>query len=283
MADVTKVQASDGTIYTINDEDDYTKAEIDAMLADKADVGVSYTKAEEDALLAQKPSNTEFLEGLALKANKDETYTKTEVDGLLDGKANVGISYTKADTADVDDALLLKADKVDTYTKSETDTLLADKADVGDSYTKAEDDALLADKADVGDSYTKAEDNALLADKVDKEYTELLNMSGQGHVFSDFYSAAKAIWDGLTDDEKLRLVIEFDGIIFRMNYNQPSNGSYVGFYEPPYSGSAFMEIRYILFRSDYNGIIYRMYSAGTFTRSVLSASDGFTSARLLLS
>ena len=172
MADVTKVQASDGTIYTINDEDDYTKDEIDAMLADKADVGVSYTKAEDDALLAEKASNTDLLDGLALKADKVDTYTKTEVDDLLDAKAGVGDSYTKAeddallaakaDKTDVDDALLLKADKADTYTKSEADGLLADKADVGDSYTKAEDDALLADKADSTAVYTKAEVDALI-------------------------------------------------------------------------------------------------------------------------
>lgn len=167
MADVTKVQASDGTIYTINDEDDYTKDEIDAMLANKADVGVSYTKAEDDALLAGKASNSDLLNGLALKADKDTTYTKTEVDDLLATKAGVGDSYTKAeddalldakaDKTDVDDALLLKADKADTYTKSETDVLLAGKADVGDSYTKAEDDALLADKADSTDVYDKTE------------------------------------------------------------------------------------------------------------------------------
>lgn len=142
MADVTKVQASDGTIYTINDEDDYTKDEIDAMLADKADVGVSYTKAEDDALLAGKADKTDVDDALLLKADKDTTYTKTEVNDLLDSKAGVGDSYTKAeddalldakaDKTDVDDALLLKADKADTYTKSEADALLADKADVGD-------------------------------------------------------------------------------------------------------------------------------------------------------
>ena len=172
MADVTKVQASDGTIYTINDEDDYTKDEIDAMLADKADVGVSYTKAEEDILLADKPSNADLLAVADIKADKNDTYTKTEVDGLLDTKAGVGVSYTKAeddalldakaDKTDVDDALLLKANKADTYTKSEADVLLADKADVGDSYTKAEDDALLADKADSTAVYTKAEVDALI-------------------------------------------------------------------------------------------------------------------------
>lgn len=189
MADVTKVQASDGTIYTINDEDDYTKDEIDAMLADKADVGVSYTKAEDDALLA---------DGLAVKADKDATYTKTEVDDLLDAKAGVGDSYTKAeddtlldakaDKTDVDDALLLKADKADTYTKSEADALLADKADVGDSYTKAEDDALLADKADVGISYTKAEDDALLADKADK--ASVVGFPDYNSIQKDFTSSS---------------------------------------------------------------------------------------------
>ena len=196
MADVTKVQASDGTIYTINDEDDYTKDEIDALLADKADVGVSYTKTEDDALLDGK-------------ADKDATYTKTEVDDLLDTKAGVGDSYTKAeddtlldakaDKTDVEDALLLKADKADTYTKSEADTLLADKADVGDSYTKAEDDALLADKADSTDVYSKTETDTLLADKADTSsvvgFPDYTDIQKEFTSSSDFpYTATEDGW-----------------------------------------------------------------------------------------
>lgn len=127
MADVIKVKASDGTIYDINDANDYTKDETDALLADKADVGVSYTKAEDDALLATKADTTSVDSALAIKANVVDVYSKTEADNLLAGKADIGVSYTKA----------------------EDDALLAGKAAVGDSYTKAEEDALLADKANV--------------------------------------------------------------------------------------------------------------------------------------
>lgn len=140
MAEVTKVKASDGTIFDINDADDYTKEEVDDMLALKADVGLSYTKSEEEALLAEKANTSSVETALANKADITSVYTKSETDTLLDSKASVGDSYTKA----------------------EDDALLADKADVGDSYTKAEDDALLADKADSTDVYTKAEVDALI-------------------------------------------------------------------------------------------------------------------------
>ena len=126
MADVTKVKASDGTIYDINDVNDYTKEETDALLIQKADVGDSYTKAEDDALLAAKADTSSVDTALALKANVVDVYSKTEADNLLAEKADTGVSYTKA----------------------EDDALLADKADTGVSYTKAEDDALLAAKAD---------------------------------------------------------------------------------------------------------------------------------------
>ena len=152
--------ASDGTIFDINDADDYTKEEIDAMMLNKADVGLSYTKSEEEALLDQKANTSAVEAGLATKADITSVYTKSETDTLLDSKADDGDSYTKAE----EDSLL--ADKADvgvSYTKTEADALLAYKADVGDSYTKAEDDALLADKADSTDVYTKAEVDALIA------------------------------------------------------------------------------------------------------------------------
>lgn len=151
--------ASDGTIFDINDADDYTKEEIDAMLVNKADVGLSYTKSQEDALLGEKANASAMETALASKADLTSVYTKSETDTLLGNKADVGVSYTKAE----EDALLAdKANSTDVYTKTEADTLLADKADVGDSYTKAEDDALLADKADTADVYTKAEVDALI-------------------------------------------------------------------------------------------------------------------------
>lgn len=165
MADVTKVKASDGTIYDINDVNDYTKDETDALLAGKADVGVSYTKAEDDALLAAKADSSNVDSALALKANVVDVYSKTEADNLLAGKAAVGDSYTKAE----DDALLAaKADASTTYTKTEVDNALALKADASTTYTKTEVDtalALKADDADVYDKtevYTKAEVDALI-------------------------------------------------------------------------------------------------------------------------
>jgi hypothetical protein len=65
----------------------YTKAETDAKLATKANVGVSYTKAE--------------------------------ADNLVSGKADMGVSYTKTET---ETRLATKADKTDVYTKSEIDS-----------------------------------------------------------------------------------------------------------------------------------------------------------------
>ena len=54
----------------------------------------------------------------------DNLYTKTATDTLLDSKANVGDSYTKAETysnVEIDGELFKKADKTDTYTKAEVD------------------------------------------------------------------------------------------------------------------------------------------------------------------
>lgn len=53
----------------------YSKEEIDALLAEKADTGDSYTKTETDTLLAAK-------------ADSDDVYTKTAADTLLAGKAD---------------------------------------------------------------------------------------------------------------------------------------------------------------------------------------------------
>lgn len=167
MADVTKVKASDGTIYDINDVNDYTKDETDALLAGKADVGVSYTKAEDDALLAAKADSSSVESALALKANVVDVYSKTEADNLLAGKADTGVSYTKAEA----DALLGdKANSADVYTITQTDTLLADKAGIDDSSTTATMATWSASKlapefqskADSSDVYTKAEVDALI-------------------------------------------------------------------------------------------------------------------------
>ena len=167
MADVTKVKASDGTIYDINDVDDYTKDETDALLAGKADVGVSYTKAEDDALLAAKADASDVAAELALKANVVDVYSKTEADNLLAGKADTGVSYTKAE----DDALLAgKADAGVSYTKAEDDALLADKANAADVYTITQTDALLDTKAGVDDSSITATMATWSASKLAPEF-----------------------------------------------------------------------------------------------------------------
>lgn len=170
MAEVTKVKTSNGTIYDLNDSDDYTKDEVDALLSGKADVGDSYTKAEEDALLDPLASKSYVDDGLLLKANVVDVYSKVETDNLLSGKADTGVSYTKAEA---DTLLAGKADVGDSYTKAEADTKFASKAtfvqfqsDVNvefqNRYTKSEDDALLANKADSSGVYTKAEVDALI-------------------------------------------------------------------------------------------------------------------------
>lgn len=64
--------------------------------------GDSYTRAETDALLAEK-------------ADKSDTYTKQQVDTALAGKANANAVYTKTE---VDEALAEKADVTDIPTKT---------------------------------------------------------------------------------------------------------------------------------------------------------------------
>ena len=63
----------------------YTKAETDALLADKADKSTTYTKTQTDNLLAAK-------------ADASSVYTKTQTDNLLAAKANSSDVYTKSQT-----------------------------------------------------------------------------------------------------------------------------------------------------------------------------------------
>ena len=72
-------------------------------------------------------NQTDLAQALAGKANVGDSYTKAETDTLLADKADADDVYTKDD---VDDALALKANADDVYTKTETDTLLQDKAPV---------------------------------------------------------------------------------------------------------------------------------------------------------
>ena len=74
--------------------------------ATKAEV---YTKAQVDALLLQKADKSNTY-------TKSEVYNKTETNALLDTKADKSTTYTKTQ---VDSALATKADKSNTYTKTE--------------------------------------------------------------------------------------------------------------------------------------------------------------------
>ncbi|KAA6367833.1 MAG: hypothetical protein EZS28_036640, partial [Streblomastix strix] len=174
----------------------YTKTEINYVLNNKSDTGVSYsksesyardevyTKSEDDALLVLKADKTELI----------DSFTKTKTNNLLNNKADNGASYTKSE----DDKLLFaKVEKTqlidsysksetyardEVYTKGETDNMLNSKTDTGVSYIKSDDDALLLLKANksqlidsysknTGVSYSKNEDDALLLLKADKSTT----------------------------------------------------------------------------------------------------------------
>lgn len=141
--------------------DAYTKAETNALLAGKADVGDSYTKSEENTLLMGK-------------ADASTTYTKSEVNTLLNGKADKATTYTKSE---VDALIQGGGTPVDAYTKSETDALLSTKADKATTYTKTEVDTALSSKANSTDvyskteTYSKSEANTLLDGKANASTT----------------------------------------------------------------------------------------------------------------
>ncbi|MBO7078190.1 MAG: hypothetical protein J6W64_00075 [Bacilli bacterium] len=86
IADASKAVVVDAQgAYTLANVsvDAYTKAETDALLADKADTTDVYTKAEVDS-------------DLALKADASDVYTKAEVDADLETKADSSDVYTKS-------------------------------------------------------------------------------------------------------------------------------------------------------------------------------------------
>ncbi|KAA6388152.1 MAG: hypothetical protein EZS28_016319, partial [Streblomastix strix] len=96
--------------------DSYIKGEINNLLINIADTGVSYTIGENDALLL-------------LKAVKSTTYIKTQDDALLLLKADKSTTYSQCETYA----------RGEVYTKIEDDVLLllkADKTQLIDSYTK---------------------------------------------------------------------------------------------------------------------------------------------------
>ena len=102
---VTSETAIDNLTQQIEDiatevigEDYYDKTEVDALLADKADVSdlpdmsLYYTKTATDTLLNAK-------------ADAATTYTKSETDSLLSAKANTADLATVATTGDYDDLI----------------------------------------------------------------------------------------------------------------------------------------------------------------------------------
>jgi len=119
----TKAQVNSALALKADKSNTYTKAQVDEALAGKQDElvagdnitiegnvisatgggsGDSYTRAETDALLAEK-------------ADADDVYTKSEVDTALAGKADKADTYTKQE---VDEALAEKADVTDIPTKT---------------------------------------------------------------------------------------------------------------------------------------------------------------------
>ena len=100
-------------------ENYYDKTEVDALLADKADVSdipdmtQYYTKTQTDTLLNGK-------------ADASTTYTKTEVDNALALKANAADLATVATTGDYDDLINkpVLPDMTQYYTKSEVDAIV---------------------------------------------------------------------------------------------------------------------------------------------------------------
>ena len=100
-----------------NAENYYTKDEVNAELAKKADTATTYTKSEVNAELAKK-------------ANTADTYTKTETDGKIADytydKATIDKKVSDSGTFDPTQYYT----KSQTYSKNEVDTELAKKNQV---------------------------------------------------------------------------------------------------------------------------------------------------------
>ena len=164
-------------------EDAYTKAETDALLANKADTSAmtedieaavsgkadtSAVTAAIDAAVSGKAnssdvylksstsSSTEINNALEAKADASTTYSKTEVDTAINA-ATSGKADTSAVTSAIDAAVSGKADADVVYTKTETDTLLNNKADT--SAMTADIEAAVSGKADTS-AVTEAIDAA---------------------------------------------------------------------------------------------------------------------------
>ena len=127
--------------------------------ATKAEV---YTKAQVDALLLQK-------------ADKSDTYTKTEVDDKLDLKADKSNTYTKQEVNEVAVGLMSDIDEVraNIVTIDNRTTVL--ETDVStlqnNTYSKTEVD----EKIDDISAYTKSEIDTMINAKADKTTVEGIN------------------------------------------------------------------------------------------------------------
>lgn len=130
--------------------DVYTKAEVDALLAKKANTDSVYNKGEVDTKLNDK-------------ANTADIYNKSQVDSKLADKADKSALDAKANSADV-------YKKTETYSKAEIDTKLDSKADKSDLDTKADKDTVY-DKSEV-DSKLNSKANTSDVYKKDEVYTK---------------------------------------------------------------------------------------------------------------
>lgn len=133
-SEVGAVAIVEGKGLSTNDYTDVDKQKVSKAITEhqdisgKADKSVTYTKANVDALLRDK-------------ANTNDVYNKSTVNTLLDAKANANNVYTKTEV----DKKINDIPTVDAYTKAETNALLNSKANADNTYTKAEVDALLND------------------------------------------------------------------------------------------------------------------------------------------
>ena len=146
--------------------DTYSKAEEDALLAlkaDKTEIVDAYTKNETDAIAAELQTdidkvaedlqhhiedaetgyvtNAEFEREVTVREEAD-----TEIMEAVNGKAEIGASYTKVES----DAKYLTEHQslADYYTKDEVDEIISDIPVSDNVYTKDETDALLTGKID---------------------------------------------------------------------------------------------------------------------------------------
>lgn len=170
----------------------------------------------QDALNAKVATTT-----LNAKVEEINASIATKADKTaLEGKANVGDSYTKAEA---DDLLNAKADSEDVFTKEEVNTKLDNKADKGttlaaygieDAYTKLDIDGFLADY------YSKTEVDNKLALKADASTVSDLESSLTTEINKKANAATTLEGYGITDtytktevDAKVASVYKYKGSV----------------------------------------------------------------------